>query len=92
MRKKTDKSEEKNYLVQELDEDVQCEGIPSRILLHLRLTHLIVVNRNEVFEILKLHFSKYLNAKQFGKEVVLNVIVLFGPKKQSNENQRNNET
>ena len=83
MRKETNKSEEKYYLVQELDEDVQCEGIPSRISLHLRLAHLVVVNRNEVGEILKLHFSKCTNAKQFGREVVLNMIVLRGPKKQS---------
>ena len=88
MRKETNKSEEKNYLVQKLDEDVQCEGIPSRILFHLRLAHLVVVNRNEVLEILKLYFSKCPNAKQFDKKVVLNMIVLRGPKKQSIENQR----
>jgi hypothetical protein len=75
----------KNYLVQKLNEDVQCVSIPSWILLHLRLAHLVVGNGNEVFEILKLHFAKYLNAKQFGWEVVLNMIMLREPKKQSNE-------
>ena len=90
MRIGKNKKKSKNYLIQELDEDIQCETIPSRILVHLRLAHLVVVNRNEVGEILKLHFSKCTNAKQFGREVVLNMIVLCGPKKQSNENQKNN--
>ena len=92
MRKETNKNKEKNYLVRELDKDVQYEGIPSRILLHLRLAHLVVINRNEVLEILKLHFSKCPNAKQFDREVVLNMIVLCGPKKQRYENKINNET
>ena len=45
-------NEENNYLVQKLHKDVECKGIPSRILLHLRLTHLVVVRGNEVLEIL----------------------------------------
>ena len=45
-------NEEENYLVQKFDENVLCEGIPSRILLHLELAHLIVNNKIEVFELL----------------------------------------
>ena len=56
MRKETNKREEKNYLVQKLDENVQYERILSWILLYLRLAYLIVGNGNEVFEILKLFF------------------------------------
>ena len=82
MRIGKNKSKEKNYLVQEVDKDIQCERIPSRIFVHPRVAHLVVVNRNEVGEILKLHFSKCTNAKQFGREVVLNMNVLRGPKKQ----------
>ena len=77
----------KKYLVEELDEDVYCEGTLSRILLHLKPAHLVVVNANELLEIFKLYFSKCPNAKQFGREVVLNMIVLYGTKKQNNENQ-----
>jgi hypothetical protein len=91
MRKGKNKSKESNYLVQELDEDIQCEGIPSRILLHLRLAHLIVLQRDEVLEILKLHLAKCSNAKQFGREVVFNMIVLRGPKPQSNKINKSKE-
>ena len=56
MRKETNKREEKNYLVQKLDENVQYERILSWILLYLRLAYLIVGNGNEVFEILKPFF------------------------------------
>ena len=37
-------------------------------------------------------FTKRPNPKQFGREVVLDMIVLRGPRKQSNQNQRQNET
>ena len=37
-------------------------------------------------------FSEGTNAKQFGMEVVLNMIVLHGPRQQSHENSKNNET
>ena len=80
-----------NYRVQELDKNIQCEGIPSRILFHLRLVHFVVRNRNEVLEILKLHFPESTNAKQFCREVVFNMIVLSRPEIQSNENRINNE-
>ena len=81
-----------NYVIHELDKIIQYEGIPSRIFLHLSLAQIVVRNRNEVLEILKLHFPECRNAKQFGREVVFNMIVLSGPKIQSNENQKNNET
>ena len=57
-----------NYLVQEFDENIEREGIPSGMLIHLRLTHLVVGNGNEVFEIFKFYLSKSLNAKQLRKE------------------------
>ena len=75
-----------------INEDVHRDGIPSRILVHLNLAHLVVGNGNEVFEIFKIHFSKGSNAKQFGREVVLDMVVLHGLKKQTNENKRNKET
>ena len=90
MRKETNKSEEKKYLIEEFDEDVYCEGILSRILLHLKPAHLVVVNANELLEIFKFYFSKCPNAKQFGREVVFNTIVLHCTKKQNNENQWTN--
>ena len=88
--KKQTRAKKKKYLVEELDEDVYCEGILSRILLYLKPAHLVVVNANELLEIFKLYFSKCPNAKQFGMEVVLNMIVLHGTQKQSNENQWTN--
>ena len=52
-----------NYLVQEFDKVVQDKGIPSRVLMHFGLVHFVVGHGNEVLELLKLHFSKYSNAK-----------------------------
>ena len=75
-----------NYLIQEFDKDVQHEGIPSRILVHLRLAHLVVSNENEVFEIFELYSPKGPNAKQLGREIVLDMVVLHGPRKHINEN------
>lgn len=43
--KMTQKNEEENYIVQEFDKDVQCEGIPSKVYLHVGLIHLIVGNK-----------------------------------------------
>lgn len=63
--------------------------IPSRVLLHFGAAHLIGNNKNEGIEILKLYISKCPHAKQFGKDVVLNTILLHGPKKQSNDNKKN---
>ena len=71
---------DKNF-VQKFDEDVQCEGISSIILIHLSLAYFLVGNQNEVFEIFKLHISKGPNAKQFGREVVLDMVMLHGPNK-----------
>ena len=34
---------------------------------------------NEVLEIMELHFPKGSNVKQFGREVVLDMVVLRGP-------------
>jgi hypothetical protein len=61
--RKGNKWEEENYIVQEFDEDVQYEGISSRTLLHLGLTHFIVGNGNEVFELFEFHLSKCPNAE-----------------------------
>ena len=41
-RRKHKLNEEDNYLVQKFDKDVQCKGVPSRILLHFGLAHLVV--------------------------------------------------
>ena len=75
------KHKEENYLIQKYDKHVQCKGIPSWILLHFGLAHLIVGNENEVLELLKLHFPECSNAEQLGGEVVLNMVVLSGPKR-----------
>ena len=80
-RRKHKHNEEENYMVQKFDEDVQCKGIPSRILLHFGLAHLIVGDGNEVLELLKLHLPKCSNVKQLGGEVVLNMVVVHRPKK-----------
>ena len=74
-------NERENYLVQEFDEDVQDKGIPSKILLHFGLTHLLVGDKNEVLELLKLYFPKCSNAEQLSGEVFLNMVVLREPKK-----------
>lgn len=79
----------KKYLVQEFDKDVQGKGIPSWIFLHLSFARLVVGNWNKVFEIIKLHLSKGSNAKQFGREVVFDMVMLSGPKKQANEYESN---
>ena len=77
-----------NYLVQEFDKNIQGKGIPNRIIFHLSFARLVVGNWNEVFELFKLHFPKGTNAKQFGREVVSNIVVLAGSNKQKNEKDR----
>ena len=90
--RKRNRNLKESYLVQEFDEDVQHGGIPNRILVHLRLGYHVVGNRNEVFEIFKFHFPKGPNVKQLGREVVLDMVAIRGPKTQINENERNKET
>lgn len=45
------KNEEENYLVQVFVKNVQCEGIQNKIDLHTGFTHLVVGDKNEVFEL-----------------------------------------
>lgn len=56
-------NEEENYLVQKINEHVQCKGIPSRVLLQSGLAHLVVTDGNEVLKLFKLHFPKCLNVE-----------------------------
>ena len=48
------------------------------MLIHLRLAHPLVGDRDEVFEIIQLHLFKSPHAKQFGEEIVFDMVILHG--------------
>ena len=79
MKRKYEMDLKNEYLLKEFDENVKREGIPCGMLIHLTLARPVVGNGYEVFEIFKLHLSKSPNAKQFGREIVLDMVVFRGP-------------